>query len=168
MANVIWNALRSVRRCHLYALLLRIKAKVLRQKILTLCDYSCQQQSPLCATLFFLQLRNTSRYSFVPQCKYFSMLCGLNPAWPRTTSAAIACTSERVLAFCTVIAVTRLSPSSTWLGSTLGSSHQPTLSEFFAGCVHTCKTEADSWQLELRASRCKAQKKCQRDTAELT
>lgn len=30
-----------------YALLLRIKAKVLRQKILILCDYLCQQASPL-------------------------------------------------------------------------------------------------------------------------
>lgn len=62
------------------ALLLRIKAKVLRQKILILCDYLYQQQSPLCATLFFLQFRNTNRSSFVPQCKYFSTLCGLKSA----------------------------------------------------------------------------------------
>lgn len=32
-----------------YTLLLRIKAKVLRQKIPILCDYLCQQPSPLCA-----------------------------------------------------------------------------------------------------------------------
>lgn len=59
------------------ALLLRIKAKVLRQKILILCDYLCHQQSPLCAALFLLQFRNANRYSFVPRCKY-----SLNALWP--------------------------------------------------------------------------------------
>lgn len=83
-----------------YELLLRIKAKGLRQKILILCDYLCQQQPPRCATLFFLQFRNTNRYSFVPHCKYFSMLCGLKSTWPRTTSAAMASPSERAPAFC--------------------------------------------------------------------
>lgn len=67
---------------------------------------------------------------------------------------------------CFVIAVTRLSASSTCLASVYRSSHQSALFEFCTGCVHACKTQADSWQLELRANRRRAQKKCQRDAAE--
>lgn len=69
---------------------------------------------------------------------------------------------------CFVIAVTRLSPSSTCLASVFRSLHQSALFEFCTGCIHTCKIQADSWQLELWANRRRAQKKCQRDAAEFT
>lgn len=125
-----------------YALLLRIKAKVLRQKTLILCDYLCQQQSPL-RRFVLSQLRNPNRYSFAPHCKYCSLLCGLKPTG---SLCFFTRTSERARASCAfiIIAVTRLSASSTWLGSTLGSPHQSALSGSRSGCTHTCKTEADS------------------------
>lgn len=87
MANVIWNALRSVRRCHLLHAVVAYQSK----SVETEDSYSVWLLVPATVTslrrvLFFLQLTNANRYSFAPQCKYFSLLCGLKRTWPRTIS----------------------------------------------------------------------------------
>lgn len=166
MANVIWNALRSVRRCRLLHTVVAYQSK----SVETEDSYSVWLLVPATVTSlrrlsFLLQLTKANSYSFAPQCKYFSLLCGLKRAWPRTIShirrsggrmrpAPSLC--HRNVTTCTCV------------GSMSGSSHRPAPSGCCAGCIHTCKTEADSWQLELGASRIQAQKKCQRDAAALT
>lgn len=164
MANVIWNALRSVRRCHLLHAVVAYQSK----SVETEDSYSVWLLVPATVTslrrvLFFLQLTNANRYSFAPQCKYFSLLCGLKRTDPVPFHIHVA---AGVCAFI-IIAATHLSAGSTCVGNMLGSSHQPAPSGSCAGCIHTCKTEADSWQLELGASRIQAQK-CRRDAAALT
>lgn len=137
-----------------YAPLLRIKAKVWRQKILILCDGLCQQQSPLCATLFFFCSLGTQTGIHLSLCVNIPQ-CSLNPhdLVPLQLPSQARRRGRGHSAPCVVIAVTRLSASSTCLGSVSRSSHQSVLFESCAGCVHTCKAEADSWQSELRANR---------------
>lgn len=57
MANVIWNALRSVSRCHLLGAVVSHQSKSV--EILILCDYWCQHQSPLGAAFILFAALGT-------------------------------------------------------------------------------------------------------------
>lgn len=154
MANVILNALRSFRYCHL------LRAGVVYQK-------KCGEKThPIwcvwllllptitspCFLTFFEQLRNTNRYSFVSPCRHFALrsLCitALNPQdlvppkKDRKTWLHVCRGWCRRSAPCRVITVTRLSPRSTRFGSTMVYSHQSARSASCASCRHAMQNRS--------------------------
>lgn len=65
------------------------------------CVITCASSSHLSAPLYsFCSLKTQTGIHLSLSASIFSSLCGLKPIWPRTTSAAIASTSERARAFC--------------------------------------------------------------------
>lgn len=139
------------------ALLLRIKAEVLRQKAF-FCVITCASRSRLSAPLY-------SFFSLEPQTGiHLSLSVNISQCFAALNPHDLVPLQLRSQArgsgrgHPVVIAVTRLSASSTCLGSVFRSSHQASLFEFCTGCIHTWTTEAYSWQLELRANRRRAQR----------